>query len=65
MTNRRIRIKQDFTVKSSVAAGFPLTVRTGEIYDLGFGPSGMQIKYGNQANFPIASDEFVNIEFIT
>lgn len=61
---RRIRVQQDFTVKSSVAKGSPLTLLKDQVYDIGMGPSGIQVQYGTQAFYPLASDEYPFVEFL-
>jgi hypothetical protein len=63
MTAKRCLIRQKFTLKSSKDRGFPITVNTGEVYDLTQGPQGLQIRYGS-TNFPIIPEEFQFIEFL-
>ncbi len=61
---RRIRVQIPFTVKSSVTMGSPLALLKDQVYDIGMGPQGIQIQYGTQANYPLASDEYPFVEFL-
>lgn len=62
MSARQIRITTAFTVRSSVGT-FPLKVKPGEVYEISTGSSGLQIRYGAHV-FPLAQDEFPNVEFM-
>jgi hypothetical protein len=63
-TIRRARISAPFTVASSVTQGFPLTVQVGQVYDLGFGLSGLTLRYGT-SNYPLSHEELHNLEFLS
>lgn len=63
-TIRRVRIQTSFTVASSEAQGFPLTVQVNQVYDLGFGPSGLTLRYGT-SNYPLSHEELHNLEFLS